>query len=110
MSGQRCWAYGPQGRCELEGGHDEPHEIVTRWNDEETITFDGRSAVVDVPIYQQTLIDSAFPVQDPNSVMLLTRSDKCFTCGCLAEAHLEESDDGETMCRKHQCRTFVPDF
>ena len=33
----QCWAYGPQGRCDQDAGHDGRHTIITSWDDHECL-------------------------------------------------------------------------
>ena len=108
MSGQRCWAFGIMGRCELEGGHDDPHQIVTRWGDEDTVTFDGQQAVAAATVFHAGVVTQIGSPEEALSVPV--RSPNCFSCGCPEDAHLEIGESGDAMCRRHQCRAFVPDF
>lgn len=39
----RCWAYGPEGRCDSEAGHTGKHSIMVSWDDSECITPDQPS-------------------------------------------------------------------
>lgn len=100
MTFTRCWAFGPDmRRCDLVGGHEDDHQVVTSWTDEESLTFAGGKAVVEVPIHDSVLVDQA--VQTLDAPVL------CFSCGCDKAAHEAVGGDGEAMCERHQCRMFL---
>lgn len=93
----RCWAYGVQGRCSEDGGHDGNHAITFYWTDEECLDPAIHVPVVTLPIHDSVLVDQALP--DP--------SGPCFSCGCSLPQHLVVGPDGEQMCVKHQCREWI---
>ncbi len=93
---QRCWAFGPHGRCELFGGHLQAHQIIQTWTDEEVINPAVNVPLVALPVHDSVLVDLAMPA-----------TGKCFVCGCTEPDHLLVGGDGEAMCVPHQCRTFV---
>ena len=100
-SGPRCWAFGPQGRCESFAGHTDDHKIVLEWTDEECINPATYVQAIALPIHDAVLVDQAVPGA-PTAVA------PCFSCGCSEAAHHEEGDDGEQMCSRHQCREYIP--
>ncbi len=97
----QCWAYGTYGRCEKDGGHDDEHQIIQSWTDDECV-----NPAVLVPVVR-AFEEVAPPVHDGVLVDQAVGPGKCFVCGCDQAAHEEIGGDGDAMCVKHQCREFV---
>lgn len=100
----RCWAYGPFGRCEKDGGHDDNHQIVQEWGDDDCVDFAGAQGVS----WAEVMFAPSAPTLEPpddDSIQIL--NGRCFSCGCTEAQHLEATEDF-LACEAHQCRTFVP--
>lgn len=92
----RCWAFGTHGRCENPGGHSGNHVISFFWDDTEVINPAVNVPVVSLPVHDSVLVD------------LAVAGGGCYSCGCSEADHLMVGGDGEAMCVKHQCRSYLP--
>jgi hypothetical protein len=58
MTGPRCWALHPLGRCELVDPHWGEHRLTVTWPDSESVTLSGQPAVaLASPIADALLIE-----------------------------------------------------
>jgi hypothetical protein len=102
----RCWAFGPDmRRCDADTmDHPARHSYTVEWEDEESLTFEGLSAVVEA----KTLLDHPTPIHDAVLIDQAVQTlDNCYTCGCTQAQHEVIGGDNEAMCVPHQCRTFM---
>lgn len=90
MSIRTCWAYGPNGRCDMPAGHTGDHSITIAWTDDQCVVPSLGQGQPAQAVTEMSDVTVQVPVQvkEVESCVACDHMHKAGPCKCGCYSHI----------------------